>query len=57
MHQLSTYLANIGVRILFSLDRVGIDSKGVVKYFMGLDFEWERDPEEDFLEQYYESQV
>ena len=57
MKSLGTYLANIGVRVLFAFDRLGFDSKNMVKFFMGLDFEWEREPEEDFLERFYESQV
>ena len=39
---LSLYLSNIGVKALYTLDRLGLDSKRGVKFFIGLDFSWER---------------
>lgn len=45
LHEFGRYLSNIGVRILFNVDRMGFTAKECLKYFMGLDFEWEEDPD------------
>jgi hypothetical protein len=38
LREFGTYLSNIGVRILFNMDRIGLTGQDCLKYFMGLDF-------------------
>lgn len=38
LNQFGRYLSNIGVRTIFTLDRMGFNDKENFKYFMGLDF-------------------
>lgn len=45
LREFGVYLSNIGVRILFNMERIGITGQDCLKYFMGLDFEWEDDPD------------
>ena len=45
LREFGVYLSNIGVRILFNMERIVITGQDCLKYFMGLDFEWEDDPD------------
>jgi hypothetical protein len=36
---------------------MGFNDKECLKYFMGVEYEWEEDPDEEFLEQFYEKQI
>lgn len=40
LHEFGRYLSNIGVRILFDIDRMGFTENEMLKYFMGIDFDW-----------------
>lgn len=46
LSEFGRYLSNIGVRIIFRVERIGVTAKECLKYFMGLDFDWEEDPDE-----------
>ena len=50
---LSEYLANIGIRVPLCQDRIGFTAQGQLKYFLGLDFEWEDNPDEMYLKNFY----
>jgi hypothetical protein len=49
MHEFGRFLSNIGVRVEFELERFGLTEQDTLKYFMGLDFNWEEDPDEEYL--------
>ena len=49
----SEYLGNIGIRVPLSKDRIGFTSQGQLKYFLGMDFEWEENPDEGYLRSFY----
>lgn len=55
--ELIQYLSNIGVKIALSIDRMGYDdTKGHIKFFMGMDFQWDQSGDEDTLREYYEKE-
>lgn len=53
MKQLTTYLSNIGVKINLIENRIGISETKMIKYFMGLDFQWEDSADENALAEHY----
>jgi hypothetical protein len=40
-----------------SVNKLGITETGIVKYFLGLDFEFEDNPDESYLRCYYRSNM
>ncbi len=53
MKQLTVYLSNIGVKIYLIENRIGISETGLIKYFIGLDFQWEDSSDENALAEHY----
>lgn len=41
LKNLTTYLSNIGVKINLKSSKIGVTDKEIVKYYLGIDFEWE----------------
>ena len=50
---LGKYFSNIGVKAELTQNKIGMTAQGNLKYFMGLDFEWEDNPDENYLQCYY----
>jgi hypothetical protein len=50
MHEFGRFLSNIGVRVRLELGRFGLTEGETLKYFIGLDFDWEEDPDQEDLE-------
>ena len=46
---LGKYFSNIGVKAELTQNKIGMTAEGNLKYFMGLDFEWEDNPDENYL--------
>ena len=54
IQKLAAYLSNIGVKSDLVLDRIGfVEAKQEIKYFMGLDFEWDQEGSEERLGEAY----
>ena len=57
LQELGKYFSNIGIRVELKKEKIGMNTQGSLKYFMGLDFLWEENPDEYYLRCYYRNQI
>ena len=57
LQELGKYFSNIGIRVELAKERIGLNSQGSLKYFMGLDFTWEDNPDESYLRYFYRNSI
>lgn len=50
-------MCNIGVRADINMNKIGVTDNNTLKYFIGLDFIWDSDSNEETLEQYYNEEL
>jgi hypothetical protein len=53
----TAYLINIGIRNTLSPQRMGITKQGLLKYYLGLEFEFSENENEDIIREHYEPQL
>lgn len=59
-HQLKnmvTYLANIGVKTHLRSSKIGVNEKEQLKYYLGIDFDWDSQKDDEFLNLFYQSEL
>lgn len=52
-----TYLANIGVKTYLRSSKIGVNQKEQLKYYLGIDFDWDSQKDDDFLNLFYQSEL
>lgn len=57
LKNLANYLTNIGVKTTFDKNRIGVTHDYFVKYFLGLDFEWDNNDDETYLSSFYQGEL
>lgn len=50
-------MANIGVKTYLRSSKIGINEKEQLKYYLGIDFEWDNQKDDEFLNLFYQSEL